>query len=506
MPALLVALLLPLLLLLFFSRQKQAGRKYPRSLPSLPIIGSLLSLYNSEHPHLILRDLQKKYGSTFSLWMGSQYTVVINHHLPAKEVLLKKGKDFAGRPSLVTTNILSQDGKDIAFSNFGPMWKQQRKLVQSAFAMFKDGSLHVEKIVNQQAAFLCKLLAERQGTSFDFSREIFLVVSNVVSHLCFNSCFELGDPELDQLLMNSEHIINTIAKDSLVDIFPWLRVFPNKELRLLKKSVEIRNKLLKKRFKDHQEKFSSESIVDLLDVLLRAKMNMDNNNSRMPQEPSMTDDHVIMTIGDIFGAGVETTSSVLKWFIAFLLHYPQVKKKIQEEIDRKIGFSRTPALSDRNQLIYLEASIREILRIRPVTPLLIPHIAMKDSSIGEYTIHKGTRIMINIWSLHHDEMEWRNPDRFEPDRFLDKKGEQLISPSSSYLPFGTGPRVCLGESLARIELFLFLAWILQRFDFEVPENGEKPNLEGKTGVVYQVLPFQVVVKLRKGWMGTEVRE
>ncbi|XP_038614056.1 steroid 17-alpha-hydroxylase/17,20 lyase [Tachyglossus aculeatus] len=506
MPALLAVLLLLLPLLLVFSRRKPAGRKYPRGLPSLPIIGSLLSFYNSDTPHLTFRDLQKKYGSTFSLWLGSQYAVVINHHSLAKEVLLKKGKDFAGRPSLVTTNILSLDGKDIAFSNTTHLWKQQRKLVLSAFTLFKDGSLQLEKIINQQAASLCKLLSDKQGTPSDLSREIFFVVSNVVSHFCFSSGFELGDPQLDELQMNSKNIVNTVAKDSLVDIFPWLKVFPNKELGMLKKSVKTRNSLLRKQFKEHQEKFSSESIIDLLDVLLRAKMNTDNNNSQMPQEPGMTDDHVIMTIGDIFGAGVETTTSVLKWFIAYLLHYPQVKKKIQEEIDRKIGFSRTPVLSDRNQLIYLEASIREILRIRPVAPLLIPHLATRDSSIGEYTIHKGTRIIINLWSLHHDEVEWPNPDRFEPDRFLDEKGEQLISPSSSYLPFGTGPRVCLGESLARMELFLFLAWILQRFDFEVPEDGEKPNLEGKTGVVYQVRPFQVLVRLRKGWKDTEVSE
>ncbi|XP_039598351.1 steroid 17-alpha-hydroxylase/17,20 lyase-like, partial [Polypterus senegalus] len=95
---------------------------------------------------------------------------------------------------------------------------------------------------------------------------------------------------------------------------------------------------------------------------------------------------------------------------------PQIQKKIQEEMDNIIGLDSRPTLSDRGRLPYLEATIREVLRIRPVAPMLIPHVALEDSSIGEYTIPKGTRIVVNLWSIHHDDNEWPDSDKFDPGK------------------------------------------------------------------------------------------
>ncbi|MED6251351.1 hypothetical protein ATANTOWER_029108 [Ataeniobius toweri] len=176
-----------------------------------------------------------------------------------------------------------------------------------------------------------------------------------------------------------------------------------------------------------------------------------------------------------------------------------VQRRIQHELDTKIGADRSPRLSDRGSLPYLEATIREVLRIRPVAPLLIPHVALSDTSIGHFRVKKGTRVIINLWSLHHDEKEWNSPELFDPDRFLDSEGTGLTIPSSSYLPFGTGIRVCLGEALAKMELFLFLSWILQHFTLSVPPDHSLPSLEGKFGVVLQPTKYKVKATPRPGW-------
>ncbi|KAF7710409.1 hypothetical protein HF521_009281 [Silurus meridionalis] len=160
---------------------------------------------------------------------------------------------------------------------------------------------------------------------------------------------------------------------------------------------------------------------------------------------------------------------------------------------------RHPQVNDRGNLPYLEATIREVLRIRPVSPLLIPHVAQSDSNIGEYAVQKGTRVIVNLWSLHHDEKEWKNPALFNPERFLNEEGNSLCCPSLSYLPFGAGVRVCLGEALAKLELFLFLSWILQRFTLEVPAGHPLPELLGKFGVVLQPQKYKVIARLRTGW-------
>nr|AAT01120.1 cytochrome P450c17 [Chelydra serpentina] len=502
MVPLLGALLLALALLSFWRLAKgkaEPGPKYPRSLPSLPIIGSLLHLIGNRQFHLLFHSLQKKYGSLYSLQMGSHYVVVVNHYLHAKEVLLKKGKTFAGRPHTVTSDILTRDGKDIAFATISPLWKFQRKQVHEALSVFGKGTLALEKIICREAASMCETLSGLQDGLLNITPELHRAVTNVVCSLCFGSWYRRGDPEFEAMLKYSQGIVDTVAKESLVDIFPWLQVFPNKDLALLKRCVEVRDQLLQKKFKEHKEALGNDLDNDLMDALLRTQLNMENNNSQLALPLELTDDYLLMTVADIFGAGVETTNTVLKWAVLYLLHYPEVQRKVQEELDQKIGFERHPQLSDRQQLPYLEATISEVLRIRPVSPLLLPHVALTDASIGEYTIPKGARVIVNLWSLHHDEKEWDTPEEFNPGRFLDDQGKRLFSPSPSYLPFGAGIRVCVGKALAKMELFLFLAWILQRFTLKAPPGQPLPTLEGKFGVVLQAQPFKVQVRLREAW-------
>lgn len=120
-------------------------------------------------------------------------------------------------------------------------------------------------------------------------------------------------------------------------------------------------------------------------------------------------------------------------------------------------------------------------------------------SIGEFAIPKDTHVIINLWALHHDKNEWDQPDRFMPERFLDPTGGHLITPTPSYLPFGAGPRSCIGEALARQELFIFMASMLQRFDFDVSDDRQLPCLVGDPKVVFLIHPFKVKMAVRQAW-------
>ncbi|KAG7513146.1 steroid 17-alpha-hydroxylase/17,20 lyase [Solea senegalensis] len=483
-------------------RSSTRGLPEPPQLPALPLIGSLLSLRSPHPPHVFFKGLQGKYGQIYSLMMGSHRVIIINHHKHAKEVLMKKGKVFAGRPRTVTTDILTRSGKDIAFGDFSATWRFHRKIVHGALCMFGEGSASIEKIICAEAQSLCSILCEAAAAhlSLDLSPELTRAVTNVICSLCFNSSYCRGDPEFESMLEYSQGIVDTVGKDSLVDIFPWLQMFPSADLRLLKHCVSIRDKLLQKKYDEHKADYSDHVQRDLLDALLRAKRSAENNNTAEVSAESvgLSDDHLLMTVGDIFGAGVETTTTVLKWAIIYLIHHPQVQRRIQEELDSKVGCGKSPQLCDRGSLPYLEATIREVLRIRPVAPLLIPHVALSDTSIGDFTVRKGSRVIINLWSLHHDEKEWENPELFDPGRFLNSEGTGVTLPSSSYLPFGAGVRVCLGEALAKMEIFLFLSWILQHFTLSVPQGHPLPSLEGKFGVVLQPAKYKVNATPRPG--------
>uniref|UniRef100_A0A8C3WRG2 Steroid 17-alpha-hydroxylase/17,20 lyase n=1 Tax=Catagonus wagneri TaxID=51154 RepID=A0A8C3WRG2_9CETA len=467
----LLAFFLLILTYLFWPKTKSSGAKYPKSLPVLPIVGSLPFLPRHGQPHVNFFKLQDKYGPIYSFRLGSKTTVVIGNHQLAKEVLLKKGKEFSGRSKVVTLDILSDNQKGIAFADHGNLWQLHRKLALNTFSLFKDGNLKLENIINREVRALCDYLATRSGESIDLSDPVSMAVTNIVSFICFNFVFKKEDPALQAIVNFNNGILEATGKEILRDMFPGIR-----------------------------EKYSSDSTTNLLDMLIQAKENAGNNTGGPENNANLLSErHMLATIADIFGAGVETSASVIKWIVAFLLHYPQLKKRIQDDIDQHIGFNRAPSVSDRNRLLLLEATIREVLRFRPVSPTLIPHKALVDSSIGEFTVDKDSDIVVNLWALHHNEKEWHRPDLFMPERFLDPSGTQLISPSLSYLPFGAGPRSCIGEMLARQELFLFSAGLLQRFDLELPDSGQLPSLEGIPSLVLQIDPFKVRIKERQAW-------
>ncbi|XP_042545466.1 steroid 17-alpha-hydroxylase/17,20 lyase [Dipodomys spectabilis] len=503
----LVGLLLLILAYFFWPNRKTFAAKYPKSLPSLPLVGSLPFLPRHGHLHVNFFKLQEKYGPIYSFRMGPTTTVIVGHQQLAREVLVKKGKEFSGRPQVETLSILSNKGKGVAFADFGAQWQLHRKLVLGTFSLFRDGDQKLEKMICREVSSLCDFLATCNGKDIDLSEPVFMSVINIISLICFNLSFKRDDPILKLMKNFTEGILDSLGKETLVDIFPWLKIFPNKILDEIRKHVTIRDEVLGEIMKKHKEKFQSDSINSLLDILIQAKMNADNNNPGPDQDSSiLTDKHILATIGDIFGAGVETTTSVVSWIVAFLMHNPQLKKEIQEEIDQNIGFNRMPNFSDRTHLLLLEATIREVLRIRPVAPVLFPHKAQSKCSIGEFTILKDTQVIINLWALHHNEQDWQQPEKFMPERFLDPTKKQLITPSLSYLPFGAGPRACIGEALARQELFLFMAAMLQRFDLELPDDGKLPSLEGDPKVVFLIDPFQVKIKVRQAWKEAQGEE
>ncbi|XP_068164065.1 cytochrome P450 17A2 [Antennarius striatus] len=465
------------------------------SLPRLPFLGSLPWMSGGLPPHLLFSQLAHRYGPVFSMYLGPHQTVVVNDQQHAREVLVGRGKEFAGRPSMVTTDLLTRGGKDIAFSDYCPLWKSHRRLVHNSFSLFGDGSSRLQDIVLSALDGLCVELCSNGGHAFDPSPAVTRAVTNVICTLVFNATYRHGDAELQEVMRYNDGIVQTITRGGLVDIYPWMKVFPNKCLRRLKECISVRDRLLSQKLEEHKSSLGDGDPRDLLDALLKGQMK--SGQGQQPTGEGITDDHVLMTAAEAFGAGVETTSTTLLWILAYLLHHPEVQKRVQAELDEQVGGARPVRASDRSRLPYLDCVINEGMRIRPVSPVLIPHVAMSDSSIGGHPVRRGTRVLVNMWSIHHDPRLWDTPDLFRPERFLDDHSERVTP--SYFLPFGAGPRVCVGESLARLELFLFMASLLQRMSFKLPDGEPPPNLQGRLGVVLQPLPYKVVVTPRAGW-------
>ncbi len=197
----------------------------------------------------------------------------------------------------------------------------------------------------------------------------------------------------------------------------------------------------------------------------------------------------------MFVAGIETTSTSLSYTLLYLSIFPDKQKKVQEEIDRIIG-SRTVTLEDRKNMPYMEAMIQEMLRFSSLVPTGLIHKALTNVTLGEYQIPKNTWIIGYLHGIHHDPEIWGDPENFRPERFLNENNEVIRH--EALLPFSFGKRVCLGESLARDELFLFITGIFQAFTVTPDPNSPTPTTEQQdSNIIAMPKPHKLVIRERK---------
>nr|XP_054768254.1 cytochrome P450 2J6-like [Lytechinus pictus] len=203
---------------------------------------------------------------------------------------------------------------------------------------------------------------------------------------------------------------------------------------------------------------------------------------------------LIGCINDLFYAGSETTTTTLKWCILFMMAYPKVQSRVQDELDHVVGRERTPRLDDMKDLPCTNAVLLEVQRMGSIAPLGVPHVAAADTNIRGYTIPKGAVIVSNIYEVLNSEDLWTDPSDFKPERFLTADGD-LIN-REELIFFGTGRRVCLGEQLARMETFLGFTSLLQRFTFQKPDSSPTLSFDGILGFTRNPLPYQTRAVVR----------
>lgn len=248
---------------------------------------------------------------------------------------------------------------------------------------------------------------------------------------------------------------------------------------------------LKRIIKEHRESLDPENPRDLVDMYL---LEMLAQQAAGEEDSSFTEDYLFYIIGDLFIAGTDTTTNSVLWILLYMVLYPDIQDKVQKEIDAVIGLHRAPSMTDKGSLPFTEATIMEVQRLTVVVPLAIPHMTSMTTEFCGYTIPKGTVVIPNLWSVHRDPTVWDEPDNFIPARFLDQDGKLLRK--ECFMPFGIGRRVCMGEQLAKMELFLMVTSLLQAFTFRLPEGLPPPPLQGRFGLTLAPSPYTVCVSPR----------
>ncbi|RLM85860.1 cytochrome P450 71A1-like isoform X1 [Panicum miliaceum] len=199
---------------------------------------------------------------------------------------------------------------------------------------------------------------------------------------------------------------------------------------------------------------------------------------------------------DLIAGGTESSAVTVEWAISELLKKPEVIAKATEELDRVIGRGRWVTEKDIPQLPYVDAIVKETMRLHPVAPLLVPRLAREDATVAGYDIPAGTRVLVSVWSIGRDPALWESPEAFMPERFL---GSKLDVKGQDYelLPFGSGRRMCPGYSLGLKVIQVSLANLLHGFTWSLP-NGmtkEELNMEEIFGLsTPRKFPLEAVVK------------
>ncbi|KAM5236824.1 cytochrome P450 2C18-like isoform 1-T1 [Ctenodactylus gundi] len=461
------------LLLLSLWTQSSGRRKLPPGPTPLPIIGNILQM-DLKDISKSLTNFSKVYGPVFTLYFGTKPSVVLHGFGAVKEALIDLGEEFAGRGYFPISERVNKGlGKclcpyvfcfpillGILFSN-GKRWREIRRFCIMTLRNFGMGKRSLEERVQEEARCLVEELRRANGSPCDPTFILGCAPCNVICSVIFQKRFDYKDQDFLNLMEKFNENLRILST-------PWLQVcntfpviidyLPGSHRKLINNLEYVKGYVLEK-IKEHQESLDVNNPRDFIDCFL-IKMEQEKHN----QNSEFTIESLTATVTDLFGAGTETTSTTLRYGLLLLLKHTEVTAKVQQEIDRVIGRHRSPCMQDRSRMPYTDAVIHEIQRYIDLVPTNLIHAVTCNVKFRNYIIPKGTSVITSLTSVLRDDKAFPNPETFDPGHFLDEAGN--LKKSDYFMPFSAGKRMCAGEGMARVELFLFLTTILQNFNLK----------------------------------------
>ncbi|XP_016186154.1 cytochrome P450 76C2-like [Arachis ipaensis] len=486
-----VSAIIPLFLFISsFYNGIQSSKTYYSKLPlppgphPYPIIGNILKLFGTNNPLEAITHLSKTYGPIMTLKLASITTIVISSPQIAKEALHKNDALFSGRKLPVITTW-SQSLEDFSKTSLVWMpasaakWRTLRRAC--ATKIFSPQQLDSTQCIRKRKVQdLLNYVHECciKGEAFDIGEAIFTTIINSMS----NTLLSMDLAHYNYFDNNKFHEFKEImigltketGRTSVSDFLPFLRLLDPQGTRSstkinFEKMLEFLNSVIEER--THSSSDESRMNFNECNDVLDSFLDLIKQGS---SELNLND--VIYLFVDLFIAGIDTTSSTLEWAMAELLHNPEKMFKVKEELHQALGKNGKIEESNISKLPYLNAIVKETLRLHPPAPFLVPHKAIDYVELGGFTVPKHAQILVNVWSMGRDSSIWANPNLFEPERFLDSDID-FKGKSFEYIPFGAGRRICPGLPFASRSIHFILASLLYHFHWKLADEMKPQDMD-----------------------------
>ncbi|XP_041852024.1 cytochrome P450 2D14-like [Melanotaenia boesemani] len=461
-------------------------KNFPPGPAILPILGNLLHLH-LENPLKDFERLRQSYGNVYSLFTGSRPTVVINGLKAMKEAMVIRAADYAGRPQdMLFSNVTQKKG--LIMVDYGSSWRDHRRFALMTLD-FGLGKKSMEDRIHDEIQYTTKTLETSIGKTLSPQVMFHNAASNIICQVLFGKRYEYDDDTI-------KTIVRCFTENTRISNGPWAMIYNSLPI--------IRNLPLpfRKAFKNHEtcRNIARRLVNEFKKTRVPGEPRhfvdcyLDELEKRGGQDNSFSEEELVAACLDLYSAGTDTTSNTLLTAFLYLMNHPHIQERCQREIDQVLEGKDRPSFEDRNNMPYMQAVIHEIQRIANTAPLILIHCTTKDTELMGYSIPKGTVIIQNLTSVLSEEGQWKFPHEFNSENFLNEKGE-FVKPEA-FMPFSAGPRMCLGEGLARMELFLIMVTLLRKFKFIWPEDAGEPDFTPIFGITLTPKPYRMKVQLR----------
>ncbi|KAL5728114.1 hypothetical protein ACHQM5_001236 [Ranunculus cassubicifolius] len=433
----------------------------------LPIVGNLPFL--DPQLHVCYAKLSQFYGPILKVRLGSKLCIVVSSSSVAKNVLRDHDAIFANHDVPAVGYAGTYGGVDIVWSPNGDHLRMLRKVcVKELMTGPRLEALY--GLRRREVRDMVSKIYSDVEHPIEIGEIVLVTMFQLITSMLWGGTLEEQDRNRVSLEFQqvTAEMVKLLGELNVSDFFPAIAMFDLqgkvREMKKLRSWFDgIFDFVIKKKLEGMENDFEKK---DFLQILLESKEKEDHKTPF-----SLT--HIKAILLDMMVAGTKTSSTTIEWVMAELMKHPESMTRVQEELKDIVGVDNIVEESHLQKLKYLNAVVKEVLRLHPTAPLLVPRVSSESCTVGGYMIPKGATVIVNAWAIHRDPEFWDNPLEFRPERFLNFDSEyDFRGTNFSYIPFGSGRRICVGVPLAERMIPYLLASLLHSFNWKLPEETE----------------------------------